>query len=164
MRQLFYQIIYNSEINFILRSINKLLLKIFDFGIKIPPAGIIKIHINSKSVKIKTNQTNFVSHLLYWNGYKNFEYTSIFLSLVNKIDCFYDVGANIGFYSLIASARNPNIRIISFEPARGPLYYLIENVKLNNFENIIIEDIALSQDNGSITFYEPINNKYSYLE
>lgn len=164
MNQIFYKIIYNSKINFLLRSINKMLLLIFDFGIRIPPAGIINLKVDSKKLKIKTNQTNFVTHLLYWKGYKNFEYTDIFLSLIQKIDSFYDVGANIGYYSLLASVKNPNVKVVSFEPSRGPLFYFRENIKLNNIKNILIEPIALSDKYGDITFYESQNSKYKYLK
>ncbi|MBK8944728.1 MAG: FkbM family methyltransferase [Ignavibacteriae bacterium] len=164
MNQLFYKIIYNSNINFILRSINKFLLSIIDVKIKIPPSGTIFLEVDSKKLKIKTNQTNFVTHLLYWKGYLNFEYTNIFLSLINKIDSFYDVGANIGYYSLLAAIKNPNLKVVSFEPARGPLFYLQKNVDLNNLKNIQIQPIALSDHEGEIIFYESKNSKYKYLE
>ena len=28
----------------------------------------------------ETNQTNYLTHLVFWNGYKNFEYTDILLN------------------------------------------------------------------------------------
>jgi FkbM family methyltransferase len=164
MKQIFYKIIYNQSINFFLRSINKFILKLIPISINLPPSGIIKLDIDSKKIKFKTNQTNFITHLLYWKGYNNFEYSTIFLSLISKIESFYDIGANIGYYSLLASVKNPKIRIVSFEPARGPLYYLTENIKINKLENIKIEAIALSHREGDITFYEAINKKYRYLE
>jgi len=164
MKQIFYKIIYNQKINFFLRNINKIIIKFLPISVKIPPSGIIKLDIDSKKLKIKTNQTNFITQLLYWEGYHNFEYTDIFLSLINKIEHFYDIGANIGYYSLLASVKNPNIRIVSFEPARGPLYYLEENVKINKLNNIKTEPIALSHNEGDITFYEAVNRKYEYLE
>jgi FkbM family methyltransferase len=41
---------------------------------------------------------------------------------------------------------------------------LKENVRINNFKNISVEDIALSEKNGEIKFFEIKNKKYSYLE
>jgi FkbM family methyltransferase len=60
--------------------------------------------------------------------------------------------------------ENPEIKVVAFEPASGPLFYLKENVRINNFKKISIEDIALSEKNGEILFYEIKNKKYAYLE
>ena len=165
MRQIIYRIIYHPAVNKILRSLSKALSPILPDSLMIAPSGVIKITgPEGKSIKIKTNQTSYISHLLFWKGYKSFEYTEIFISLIKKINVFYDIGANIGYYSLIAASENKNILVVGFEPASGPLYYFRENVKLNNFENISIEDIALSDKEGEIQFYEVKNNKYAYLE
>ena len=119
---------------------------------------------DGKTLKIKTNQTNYLTKLIFWEGYENFEYTDLFIKLIKKIDVFYDIGSNIGYYALLAEMENPEIKVVAFEPASGPLYYLKKNVDLNNFKNITVEDIALSDKNGSITFFEIKNEKYKYLE
>jgi len=166
MIQSIYKIIYNSKINYVLRNINKLLYPILPNKIKIPPSGVLRIkNSNGTILKIKTNQTNYLTHLIFWEGgYKQFEYTDIFLKLIKKVNTFYDIGANIGYYSLIASMENENINIVGFEPASGPLHYFKENVRINNFKNIRVESIALSHKNGEIEFYEIKNKKYKYLE
>ncbi|HNY03012.1 MAG TPA: FkbM family methyltransferase [Bacteroidales bacterium] len=164
MRQLFYKIIYNSKINCILRNINKALFPIVPGGIQIPPSGILKIGKGKESLKIACNQTSYVTHLLFWNGYMNYEYTPIFLSLVKKIQSFYDVGANLGYYSLLAKSVNPDMEVVCFEPAAGPLFYLRENIRLNNFSRMKAEPVALSHMTGEIEFHEVRNKKYTYLE
>ena len=165
MKQLFYKLIYNDSINLVLRSINKLLYPLLPSKIKLPPSGVMKVeNKNGEKLKIFTNQTNYLTQLLYWEGYENFEYTDIFISLIKEIDTFYDIGANIGYYSLLAEMENKNIKVVGFEPATGPLYYFKENVRINNFANIKIESIALSHKEGEIVFHEIKNKKYSYLE
>ncbi len=137
MLQFLYKVIYQPQINFILRNINRLLLPVLPKNIKIPPSGITRIKLgNQKKVYLKTNQTSYLTQLVFWNGHQNFEYTEIFLQLINKVSSFYDIGANIGYYSLLAAAKNPNIKVYGFEPALGPLYFLKENVKRNTFKNI----------------------------
>ncbi len=49
---------------------------------------------------------------------------------------FYDVGANIGTYSLYASLK-PGIRILSFEPTIIHLFLLVKNMEINKKDNII---------------------------
>lgn len=165
MKQIFYKVIYHPTVNSLLRAINRVLHPVLPEKIKISPSGILTIkNKNGKRLKIKTNQTNYLTQLIFWEGYQNFEYTDIFIKLIKKIGVFYDIGSNIGYYSLLAEMENPNIKVIAFEPASGPLYYLRKNVDINNFKNITVEDIALSDKNGSITFFEIKNKKYSYLK
>ncbi len=165
MKQFFFKVIYNKNINRILRNINKK-INIFNSKIiEIPPSGILKIKTKENNVlRIKTNQTNYITHLIFWNGYLNFEYSKIFVKLIKKLNSFFDVGANIGYYSLLAALENKKINIVSFEPASGPLFYLKENIRINNFKNIKVESLALSDSNDEITFYESKNIKYKYLK
>lgn len=113
---------------------------------------------------MNTNQTSYVTKLLYWNGARAFEYTPIFEKLISKVDTFIDIGANTGYYSLLAASVNKEIKIHSLEPAKGPAFYLRSNIHLNQFErNIKDHDLALSDHKGEMEFYEVQNSKYSYL-
>lgn len=161
--QLFYKIIYFSSINFVLRNLNRFINTIFNTSILLPPSGKLKFSIEEKKMIIKTNQTNYLTQIIYWHGIESFEYTSIFIQLSKQINTFFDIGANIGYYSIIAGVVNPKIKITAFEPAKGPLFYLNENKKLNHLEHLKIESIALSNQIGTIDFYEIQNRKYSYL-
>ncbi len=133
--------------------------------IKIPPSGVLTLkNAAGKTLKISTNQTSYLTQLLFWEGYEQFEYTDIFIKLIKKLNVFYDIGSNIGYYSLLAEMENPDIEVVAFEPASGPLFYLRENVRINKFKKIRVEDIALSEKTGELTFYEIKNKKYTYLE
>jgi FkbM family methyltransferase len=46
---------------------------------------------------------------------------------------FFDVGANIGIYSLYCAATHPNCRVMAFEPHESNFNRLLDNVMLNNF-------------------------------
>lgn len=166
MKQLFYKVIYQPAVNFALRSANKVAAEIFPCVVKLPPSGKITIRDSMKRpVVLYTNQTNYLTHLLYWEGgAMQFEYTSIFVELIKKINCFYDIGANIGYYSLLAASENPSMKIVGFEPASGPLFYFRKNADVNHFSQIRIEPTALSDREGELTFFEIINKKYTFLE
>ena len=125
----------------------------------------MSLKTDSGNIKIATNQTSYLTKLLFWEDYKNFEYSKIFETLSKNVDCFFDIGANIGYYSLLASRANPTLKVYAFEPAIGPKYYLNENVSLNNLEeNIVTVDYALSKECNSIDFYEVKSTKYNYLD
>src|SRR5215831_12691544 len=55
-----------------------------------------------------------------------------------------DVGANIGYYSLLlARLVGPNGRVISFEPTSRFRGELEKNVRANVFKNVTVEALAL---------------------
>ena len=65
----------------------------------------------------------------------------------NKKIIFWDVGANIGLYSIYAAIKNPDIEIISFEPSTSNLRVLSRNISINKLEEKIkIHQLALSKD------------------
>jgi len=50
---------------------------------------------------------------------------------------FWDIGANIGIYSIYAAAKFKNLKIISFEPSTSNTRTLSRNISINNFDNRI---------------------------
>jgi FkbM family methyltransferase len=163
--QLIYRLIYHPFINSILRGLTKPFKSSLSPKYRLPPSGSISFQVSEKKkVKLITNQTSYLTQLVYWNGYENFEYSKLFVNLIKEIDHFWDIGANIGYYSLIAAKVNPNIKVVAFEPAPEPLHFLKRNVSVNKLSNIRVESLALSDKNGELTFYEIKNQKYKYLK
>jgi FkbM family methyltransferase len=163
--QLFYQLIYQSKVNYLLRNINYLFCSFLKIKLQIPPSGYLKIKTASGIMKIATNQTSYLTQLIFWNGYKKFEYSPIFEELTKSVSFFLDIGSNIGYYALLAAKSNPNITVFAFEPANGPKFYLNKNIELNELQNSITPIYqALSSTIGDIDFYEVENVKYKYLK
>lgn len=164
MLEKFYKTIYQKNINYYLRNINFGLKYLFFNRIKIPPSGILNLKTDSGILKIETNQTSYLTQLLFWDGYKNFEYSDIFEKLSKKTNTFLDIGANIGYYSLLGAKSNPNLKVFAFEPAFGPKHFLNKNIELNNFsKSITAFNVALSNTIGEIDFYEVESLKYKYI-
>jgi FkbM family methyltransferase len=57
---------------------------------------------------------------------------------------FYDIGANIGIYSLYCAGLYPHSLIFAFEPVRCNYARLLQNIALNGFDNIIALPIGVS--------------------
>ena len=85
------------------------------------------------------------------NGEFEVTETKLFLKLLNDIDLFINVGANIGYYC--CHALNKNVDVIAFEPMENNLYYLYRNIKDNNWKNIEVYPVALSEKNEIATIY-----------
>ena len=58
-------------------------------------------------------------------------------SFEKKNIVFWDIGANIGLYSIYNSLKNPSSTTISFEPSTSNLRTLSRNISLNNLEKKI---------------------------
>jgi FkbM family methyltransferase len=65
----------------------------------------------------------------------------------------YDVGANVGIYSLLASLRvGASGMVYAFEPLDRNLKYLHRHISLNNLQNCIILETAVSNREGGLPF------------
>ncbi|MDP1631527.1 MAG: FkbM family methyltransferase [Caulobacter sp.] len=68
-------------------------------------------------------------------------------------DCLWDIGANVGAWSLYA-ARVREAQVVSFEPSAQSFGALYRNILLNRLdERISAYCIALSDETGAGTFY-----------
>ncbi len=162
MKDILYKVIYNPTINFFIRNINKLFFKKV---IQIPPSGKVKFNFDELSFYIHTNQTNYITHVLYYGGCENYEYASIFKKLITKCEVFFDIGTNTGFYTILGCKANKKLKVTCFEPAIGSLYYLSQSIESNHIsDRVKIEPIALSDSSGTIEFNDVTNHKYKNLK
>lgn len=84
------------------------------------------------------------------------EVQPIFKAIVPHVCTFIDIGANSGFYSLLAAGLNPTCRIFAFEPMPSGLETLEQNIALNGFAGrITAHRAALSNENRGGSFYIP---------
>jgi FkbM family methyltransferase len=96
----------------------------------------------------------------YWGG-GNLYYEASYEPITCRIlddqlragETFWDVGANIGVYSLLAAHRFRSCRVLAFEPSPLVLERLWRNKHLNNVQNLIIVPVALCNQVGEIEFF-----------
>lgn len=71
--------------------------------------------------------------------------------------CFWDIGANIGIYSIYAAIKR-KCSVISFEPLSNNLDILIRNINSNDQENsITIMPLPLASKIGASTMFDSIS-------
>ncbi|HLG89112.1 MAG TPA: FkbM family methyltransferase [Alphaproteobacteria bacterium] len=74
-------------------------------------------------------------------------------------DCFVDIGANIGWYTIIAAARvGSRGQVYAFEPAAENFELAAQNVALNGLSNVRLERAAVSDQPGSATLFLSTEN------
>ena len=68
---------------------------------------------------------------------------------------FYDIGANVGFYTLFGSSLvGPKGKVYSFEPLPRNLKYLYHHLHLNKITNVTVFECAVSNRTGQAFFDE----------
>jgi FkbM family methyltransferase len=89
-----------------------------------------------------------------WLGSYEYEKQMAFCQEVRKGSVVYDLGANVGFYSLLASTlAGKEGQVFSFEPSPRNLHYLSKHIELNRIANCRIFDMAVSSSDGVAQFY-----------
>ena len=110
---------------------------------------------DGKNIMLASIGENYLSFQVFWKGTSFYEpITSLVLGeLVWPGDTFVDVGANIGFFSLLLSAQKPSLRVVAFEPNPKNYELLTKNAASNGFRHLVCEPLALSDADGTAPFY-----------
>lgn len=76
----------------------------------------------------------------------------IMLKLIEEGSCIFDIGANMGYYSILYN-KIKNADVYSFEPICTNFEYMVKNFELNNISRKNIFNIGLSDKNQYVDFY-----------
>lgn len=79
-------------------------------------------------------------------------------ALIRPSDTVFDVGANIGWYSLTLERLLPKLTIYAFEPIPGTFETLRRHVQLNRSRRVKAYNFGFSSESGRKTFYFPEGN------
>ena len=93
------------------------------------------------------------------------EQTAAMVQEIRPGQTFFDIGANVGYYSILASRLvGPAGKIASFEPLVRNLAYLHRHVELNHAGNVRLLPFALSSENTILSFSTGPNSAMGHLE
>lgn len=106
-----------------------------------------------KSIEIENKKLNFFipNEITNWRVHTFFTKEPETLNWIDSFSgdkiVFWDIGANIGLYSIYAASKHYNIEIISFEPSVNNLRILSRNIYKNKLvSKIKIFQLPLSDD------------------
>jgi FkbM family methyltransferase len=89
----------------------------------------------------------------YWVGTYEVNILNTFAASITQGAAVYDVGANVGIYSLLASSRTgPSGKVYAFEPLERNLRYLRRHMTLNHVQNCDILETAVCDTEGTRRF------------
>jgi FkbM family methyltransferase len=88
-----------------------------------------------------------------WLGIYELRKQIAFCSVIQPGNVVYDLGANVGFYSLLASTMvGPTGRVFSFEPLPRNLALLRRHIATNSLNNCIAIEAAVASHDGTAKF------------
>lgn len=93
-------------------------------------------------------------HLFFLNKYEDYE-TKLVKKIVKSGDTVFDIGANFGWYTIIASKLVGSTgKVYAFEMVPNIVKEFRRNMELNHLEkNITVENIALGEKTGMIKYF-----------
>lgn len=104
-----------------------------------------------------------VGHQLYYKGIFESEETKFLKSRVNESSVCFDIGANIGYYSLLFASLCPQGYVHCFEPIPLNYHILCANSMLNVFANLRANLCAIGDKEGSVEFVVSRDSGFSSL-
>ncbi len=111
--------------------------------------------VHSRSLSFTLQYDNWITRYR-WQSYNDKEPETLnwIDTWVRDGDTFFDIGANIGVYTIYAALRHPRARVIAFEPEYANLHLLRDNIIENGLQDRIgVYSIALSNCSGISHLY-----------
>jgi len=87
-----------------------------------------------------------------WLGSYEYEKQKLFAEHLVDGAVVFDIGANVGFYTLLASTLVGHGRVIAFEPLPENLNHLRRHLSLNQVQNVTVVEAAVSDEEGTVLF------------
>jgi FkbM family methyltransferase len=108
------------------------------------------------SVELDLNDD--LSRRWYYWGYTDYEQSTVSLwaRLLKNVTTVFDIGANIGLYTLLAAAHLQGRGTVhAFEPNPNVFSLLARGIDRNSFTHAHIAQMALSDSDGEASFFLP---------
>jgi FkbM family methyltransferase len=99
-----------------------------------------------------------------WLGTYERHVQQLFCERIRPGDVVFDVGANVGFFTLLASKlAGPAGHVYAFEPFPRNLSYIEKHLRLNDVANVTVQPIAIASTSGSARFGDGENDSQGKL-
>ena len=155
----YFSLIIYSFLNLINYSLKKIFKKNILVWIKfyIERDSYEKVKLSSGK-NLKFFVPNYLTNLLVKEFYTKEPETINWIDNFDKTKkiTFWDIGSNIGLYSIYAASTIKDISVVSFEPSTSNLRILSRNISINELgEKIKIFQLPLGEkENKFLNFYE----------
>lgn len=113
--------------------------------------GFIKVKFLHQTYFLAKKGLTGITGNIY-TGLHEFNEMGFLLHFLRAEDTFFDIGANVGSYTLLASSVC-NAQSFTFEPVPSTFEILKSNIALNNIEQLVtLENKGVGRENGMLKF------------
>ena len=146
------------------REIWKIHQRLFEYAKFLDRTNVEAIEINEQGVAFRLrnprlklwcmpgDQRHVAIANLNFRQYESAEIAAV-MQLARACDTIFDIGANVGFYSIALGQRFPESKIVAFEPIPVTFRELERNLALNAITNVSAFNQGLSDSANLAPFY-----------
>jgi FkbM family methyltransferase len=122
------------------------------------PRGVIKVTCEGHTLFVDGRDAVMIPHFVSGGRYEP-EVTDFFRHVLRPGMTVFDIGANWGYFSLLAAALVGNQgRVFAFEPEPRNFALLQRNIRANGYTNIVAVPKAISNRQGTVTLFHDRRN------
>lgn len=114
---------------------------------------------NGRTLRLWSRADDWVSNQVFWRGWRAYEpeTADFFFRHSQKASVVVDVGAYVGFFSVLAGHANPDATILALEPHPKIFERLQNHLHLNGLHNARAFRFAAGAEGGRATFFTDPN-------
>jgi FkbM family methyltransferase len=134
---------------------------------EVAPAGVAACTVDAgggRSIRLHIHVRDGLTRYWYFWGYSYYELgtTRLLRRLLERKRVFFDVGANIGYYTFLAAALLEGRGAVhAFEPWGVVFDDLAANARLNGFRCLNLNQVALGERDGEARLFLPGTHEWT---
>ena len=118
------------------------------------PSGIVLIDVQGSKMYVDSRDTGGVTTSLLTYGFHEKYETELFKKSIKKGMVVIDIGAHIGYYTLLAARlTGEKGKVFAFEPDPYNYTLLVKNIEVNGYSNVIPVRKAVFNKSGKMKLF-----------
>lgn len=122
----------------------------------LPRTGIVEAPLpDGTALKLWSLADDWVASPVYWRGWDGYEGETSrpFYERASRARVVLDIGAHVGYFSVLAALANRRSRVFAFEPNPVVFGRLLRNIDVNGLVNVVAVPKAVGCASGTAEFY-----------
>jgi len=126
-----------------------------------PPNRLSLKQVSIGPVELVVPRNEDVGRLIYYLRNYESEYIDYLMGALRRDDICFDVGANLGYYTVLMAKAVPQGRVYAFEPDPFCQALLRLNIHINRLENVVVNGVALGERSGTSSFFRCTDSAFN---
>jgi FkbM family methyltransferase len=133
-------------------------------SVRFSPEDVVEVELEGMSIALDSADISVSEPMIRDREYEP-NITNVLRQLLQPGMTFLDVGANVGYYSLLgASLVGPGGHVIGIEPNSENCRLILRSLELNQYSNVTILPVALAEETGWSYFVNHLGSNGSLSE